>query len=174
MLHPGKDIYHLSMLLNADKQIVANNKRDQELTTEIARLRDGVERVQCAMTDIEAKHESAAKSADMALQLAVQTRIRATATGDAPGNTAVEKATQEATAASQRARQAKDNDEPLLTPLRAESEAIDVQIASAREEQGIAREKVRDYQIAKLEDAWDQQVQQLVTIGNHLVNLGRG
>ncbi|POA19333.1 hypothetical protein C1886_13120 [Pseudomonas sp. FW300-N1A1] len=45
---------------------------------------------------------------------------------------------------------------------------------SALEEQGIAREKVRTPQIAKLEDAWDQQAQELVTIGNQLVNLGCG
>ena len=61
---------------------------------------------------------------------------------------------------------------PLLTALRAEAEAIDAQIVNAQEEQRIAREKVRTSQIAKLEDAWDQQVQSLVTIGNHLVSLG--
>ena len=56
--------------------------------------------------------------------------------------------------------------------MRAEAEAIDTQIASALKEQDIARENVRTSQIAKLEDAWDQQVQSLVTIGNHLVSLG--
>ncbi|MNY57908.1 hypothetical protein D3C86_1941750 [compost metagenome] len=57
--------------------------------------------------------------------------------------------------------------------MRAEAEAIDAQITSALKEQEIAREKVRTSQIAKLEDAWDQQVQALVTIGSHLVSLGR-
>jgi hypothetical protein len=61
----------------------------------------------------------------------------------------------------------------LLTTLRAEVEAIDAQIVSAQEEQGIAREKVRTSQIAKLEDAWDQQAQALVAIGSHMVSLGR-
>lgn len=56
--------------------------------------------------------------------------------------------------------------------MRAEAEAIDAQIASALKEQDIAREKVRTSQIAKLEDARDQQVQALVTIGSHLVSLG--
>ncbi|MNR32996.1 hypothetical protein [Pseudomonas sp. Irchel s3a18] len=34
-LYLGKDILRLSTLLNADKQIAANSKRDQELATEI-------------------------------------------------------------------------------------------------------------------------------------------
>lgn len=172
LVYLDKDIHRLSTLLNADKQIVANNKRDQELTSEVGRLRDGAERVQSSITDIEAKHESAATSADMALQLAVQARARATATGDFLASTAAEKTTQEATKERQRAHQAKENDAPLLTALRAEAEAIDAQIANALKEQDIAREKVRTSQIAKLEDAWDQQVQALLTIGNHLVSLG--
>ena len=172
LVYLDKDIHRLSELLNADKQIVANNKRDQELTSEIGRLRDGAERVQSAMKDIEAKHEGAGKNAEMALQLAVQARARATATGDFLASTAAEKATQEATAERQRAHQAKGHDEPLLTALRAEAEAIDAQIVSVQEEQGIAREKVRTSQIAKLEDAWDQQAQALVAIGSHLVSLG--
>lgn len=172
LVYLDKDIDRLSTLLNADKQIVANNKRGQELTSEVGRLRDGAERVQSSISDIEAKHESAATSADMALQLAVQAGARATATGDFLASTAAEKATQEATKERQRAHQAKDNDAPLLTALRAEAEAIDAQIASALKEQDIAREKVRTSQIAKLEDAWDQQVQALVTIGGHLVSLG--
>ncbi|MNR53507.1 hypothetical protein D3C85_1735350 [compost metagenome] len=61
----------------------------------------------------------------------------------------------------------------MLNALRAEAEAINTQIASAQEEQGIAREKVLTSQIAKLEDAWDQQAQALVVIGSHLVSLGR-
>jgi hypothetical protein len=174
LVYLDKEIHRLSTLLNADKQIVACSKRDQELTTEVARLRDGAERVQSSITDIEAKHESAAKSADMALQLAVQARARATATGNAQGNSAAEKSTQEATAERQRAHQAKENDAPLLTALRAEAEAIDAQIVSAQKEQGITREKVRTSQIAKLEDAWDQQAQALVTIGSQLVKLGSG
>ncbi|MNQ55215.1 hypothetical protein D3C85_693000 [compost metagenome] len=172
LVYLDKDIDRLSTLLNADKQIVANNKRGQELTSEVGRLRDGAERVQSSIADIEAKHESAATIADMALQLAVQARARATATGDFLVSTAAEKATQEATKERQRAHQAKENDVPLLTALRAEAEAIDAQIASALKEQDIARENVRTSQIAKLEDAWDQQVQSLVTIGNHLVSLG--
>jgi chromosome segregation ATPase len=172
LVYLDKDIDRLSTLLNADKQMVANNKRGQELTSEVGRLRDGAERVQRAMKDIEAKHEDAGKSADMALQLAVQARARATATGDFLASTAAEKATQEATAERQRAHQANEHDAPLLTALRAEAEAIDAQIASVLKEQDIAREKVRTSQIAKLEDAWDQQVQALVTIGNHLVSLG--
>lgn len=172
LVYLDKDIDRLSTLLNADKQMVANNKRGQELTSEVGRLRDGAERVQRAMKDIEAKHEDAGKNADMALQLAVQARARATATGDFLASTAAEKATQEATAERQRAHQAKEHDEPLLTALRAEAEAIEAQIASVQEEQGICREKVRASQIAKLEDAWDQQVHALVTIGSHLVSLG--
>lgn len=172
LVYLDKDIHRLSTLLNADKQILASNKRDQELMTEVARLRDGAERVQSAVKAIEAKHEDAGKSADMALQLAVQARARATATGDFLASTAAEKAMQEATVERQRAHQAKEHDEPLLTALRAEAEAIDGQIASVQEEQGIAREKVRTSQIAKLEDAWDQQAQALVTIGSHLVSLG--
>jgi chromosome segregation ATPase len=93
LVYLDKDIDRLSTLLNADKQIAASGKRDQELTAEIARLREGAERVQSSITDIEAKHESAAKSADMALQLAVQARARATATGNAQGNSTAEKAT---------------------------------------------------------------------------------
>ncbi|WP_095148465.1 hypothetical protein [Pseudomonas sp. Irchel s3a18] len=174
LVYLDKEIHRLSTLLNADKQIAAGGKRDQELTAEIARLREGAERVQSSITDIEAKHENAAKSADAALQLAVQARARATATGNAQGNSAAEKATQEATADRQRAHQAKENDEPLLNALRAEAEAINAQIASAQEEQGIAREKVLTSQIAKLEDAWDQQTLALVTIGRQLVNLGGG
>jgi hypothetical protein len=173
LVYLDKDIHRLSTLLNADKQIVANNKRDLELTSEVGRLRDGAERVQSAMQNIETRHEDAGKNADRALQLAVQARARATATGDFLASTAAEKATQEATVERQRAHQAKEHDEPLLTALRAEAVAIDVQIANALEEQGIAREKVRTSQIAKLEDAWDQQVQALVTIGSHLVSLGR-
>ena len=172
LVYLDKDIDRLSTLLNAEKQIVANNKRGQELTSEVGRLRDGAERVQGSITEIEAKHESAATSADMALQLAVQARARATATGDFLASTAAEKASQEATKERQRAHQAKENDAPLLTALRAEVEAIDAQIASALKEQDIARENVRTSQIAKLEDAWDQQVQSLLTIGNHLVSLG--
>ena len=173
LVYLDKDIERLSTLLNADKQIVANNKRDQELMSEVGRLRDGAERVQRAMQEIEAKHEDAGKNADMALQLAVQARARATATGDFLASTAAEKATQEATAERQRAHQAKEHDEHLLTAFQAEAEAIDAQIASAQEEQRIAREKVRTSQIAKLEDAWDQQAHALVTIGSHLVSLGR-
>jgi len=124
------------------------------------------------MQDIETKHEDAGKNADMALQLAVQARARATATGDFLASTAAEKATQKATTEHQQAHQAKERDEPLLIALRAEAEAIDAQIASALKEQDIAREKVRTSQIAKLEDAWDQQVQALVAIGTHLVSLG--
>lgn len=172
LVYLDKDIERLSTLLNADKQMVANNKRDQELMSEVGCLRDGAERVQRAMQDIEAKHEDAGKNADMALQLAVQARARATATGDFLASTAAEKATQEATADRQRAHQAKEHDEPLLTALQAEAEAIEAQIASVQEEQGICREKVRTSQIAKLEDAWDQQVQGLLTIGSHLVNIG--
>jgi hypothetical protein len=172
LVYLDKDIDRLSTLLNADKQIVANTKRGQELTSEVGRLREGAERVQCSITDIEAKHEDAGKNADVALQLAVQARARATATGDFLASTAAEKATQEATKERQRATQSKEHDEPLLTALRAEAEAIDAQIASALKEQDIAREKVRTSQIAKLEDAWDQQVQALVTIGSHLVSLG--
>lgn len=172
LVYLDKDIHRLSTLLNADKQIVANNKRDQELTSEVGRLREGVERVQSAMQDIETRHEDAGKNADMALQLAVQARARATATGDFLASTAAEKATQKATTERQQAHQAKERDEPLLIALRAEAEAIDAQIASALNEQDIAREKVRTSQIAKLEDDWDQQVQALVSIGSHLVNLG--
>ena len=124
------------------------------------------------MKDIEAKHEDAGKNADMALQLAVQARARAMATGDFLASTAAEKATQKATTERQQAHQAKERDEPLLIALRAEGEAIDAQITSALKEQDIAREKVRTSQIAKLEDAWDQQVQALVTIGSQLVRLG--
>jgi len=172
LVYLDKDIERLSTLLDADKQIVANNKRDQELTSEVGRLRDGVERVQSAMQDIETRHEDAGKNADMALQLAVQARARATATGDFLASTAAEKATQKATTERQQAHQAKERDEPLLIALRAEAEAIEAQIASALKEQDIAREKVRTSQIAKFEDAWDQQVQALLTIGGHLMNLG--
>jgi hypothetical protein len=172
LVYLDKDIHRLSTLLNADKQILASSKRDQELTSEVGRLREGAERVQSAMQDIETRHEDAGKNADMALQLAVQARARATATGDFLASTAAEKATQKATTEHQQAHQAKERDEPLLIALRAEAEAIEAQIASALKEQDIAREKVRTSQIAKLEDDWDQQVQALVNIGSHLVNLG--
>lgn len=174
LVHLDNEIHRLFTLVNADKQIAAGSKREQELTAEIARLREGAERVQDSFTDIETKHESAATSADMGLQLAVQARARATATGDFLANTAAEKATQEATAERQRAHQAKEHDAPLLTALRAEAEAIDAQITSALKEQEIVREKVRMAQVAKLEDAWDQQTQALVTIGRQLVDLGGG
>lgn len=174
LVHLDNEIHRLFTLVNADKQIAAGCKREQELTAEIARLREGAERVRNSITDIEAKHESAATSADMALQLAVQARARATATGDFLANSAAEQATQEATAERQRAHQAKEHDAPLLTALRAEAEAIDAQIKSALTEQEIVRENVRTSQVAKLEDAWDQQALALVTIGRQLVSLGGG
>ncbi|MGH8346982.1 MAG: hypothetical protein ACRES5_10515 [Pseudomonas sp.] len=168
-----RDTHDLSLLLNAVKEIAASTQREQELMLEVERLSASAERVRNSMADTQANHATAARATEQALQQAAQARAKATALGDSKAGAIADQAVQEATIASQQAKQAQDRDAPLIEALLAQAQAIESQIQQAHDEQEAAREQIRRSRIALFEDEWDQKAQELVRIGNQLVNLGR-